>query len=51
MAAAVARVARSRALRSAELMQNVVRQAQALRDDLERINAETNLSARYAGAV
>jgi len=48
LAAAVARVALAR-LRSAELMQNVVRQAQALRDGLERINAETNLFSEIRG--
>ena len=48
LAAAVARVALAR-LRSADLMQNVERQAHALRAGLERINAETNLFAEIRG--
>jgi len=48
LAAAVARVALAR-LRSAELMQNVERQAQTLRTGLERINAETKFFREIRG--
>ncbi len=48
LAAAVARVALAR-LRSAELMENVERQAHELRAGLERINAETNLFSEIRG--